>query len=224
MNTSTNLGSINNMKVFLSKMNLNLTDQYVRNALIFTILVALVCVACFVVALVFMKKARVLGGIVAGLQFFGIFAAYKSVISYSKIDWTQFYAVGTGSTYEEASNNAMSKLMETYIKAAPTMIMSYVWSFVIIIVAVLTIIYLAKVSSQKGKILAILALILVIVRIFMPTVSLLGIFSTGLSVGGQVAWDFAYRFVYMLPALLVAVQALLNIKKKPAAVVSEVNE
>ena len=224
MNTSTNLGSINNMKAFLSKMNLNLTDQYVRNALIFTILVALVCVACFVVALVFMKKARVLGGIVAGLQFFGIFAAYKSVISYSKIDWTQFYAVGTGSTYEEASNNAMSKLMETYIKAAPTMIMSYVWSFVIIIVAVLTIIYLAKVSSQKGKILAILALILVIVRIFMPTVSLLGIFSTGLSVGRQVTWDFAYRFVYMLPALLVAVQALLNIKKKPAVVVSEVNE
>ena len=224
MNTSTNLGSINNMKAFLSKMNLNLTDQYVRNALIFTILVALVCVACFVVALVFMKKARVLGGIVAGLQFFGIFAAYKSVISYSKIDWTQFYAVGTGSTYEEASNNAMSKLMETYIKAAPTMIMSYVWSFVIIIASVLTIIYLVKVSSQKGKILAILALVLVIVRIFMPTVSLLGIFSTGLSVGGQVAWDFAYRFVYMLPALLVAVQALLNIKKKPAVVVSEVNE
>ena len=218
MNTSTNLGSINNMKAFLSKMNLNLTDQYVRNALIFTILVALVCVACFVVALVFMKKARVLGGIVAGLQFFGIFAAYKSVISYSKIDWTQFYAVGTGSTYEEASNNAMSKLMETYMKAAPTMIMSYVWSFVIIIASVLTIIYLVKVSSQKGKILAILALVLVIVRIFMPTVSLLGIFSTGLSVGGQVAWDFAYRFVYMLPALLVAVQALLNIKKKPTVV------
>lgn len=217
MYTITDTSSINSMDKLLGGMNLRLTAEYLTTSMIMTIIVGLLCVACFVLAVIFIKKARVLGGIVAGLQLVGIYAAYQSVVSYAAIDFRSFYAIGTGSTYEEASQNAMNQLLDTYMEAAPSMAMSYVWSFLMLASAVMTLIYTTKLMKAKGKLLAVFALILSIVRIVLPAVNMSGLFTTGLSMAAQESWDVVYRFIYILPAILIGIQALINIKKdKPA--------
>ncbi len=217
MYTITDTNSIHSIDQMLKGLNLYLSAEYLTNSMIMTILVGLLCVACFVLAVIFIKKARVLGGIVAGLQFVGIYAAYQSVVAYSSVDFRNFYAIGTGSSYEEASQNAMNQLLDTYMEAAPSMAMSYVWSFLLLGASIMTIIYTTKLMKFKGKILAVFALIFSIVRIILPSVNLFGMFTTGLSMEAQASWDVFYRLVYILPAILIGVQALINIKKdKPA--------
>lgn len=200
------------MESFVENFNLHLSENYIAKSNTATILLGLLCVACFVLAVVFIKKSRGMGIAAAVMQFIGLFAAQRSVIAYSKIDFSEFFVIEYGSTYDEAYGKAMDSLFDAYLAAAPAMLSNYLWSFLMLAAAIISLIYIGGISKAKGKVLAVFAFIFTILRILLPSVQLFTMFTTGLSQASQQSWDGVYRFIYVFPAVLIGVMALINIK------------
>ena len=205
----------------LDKFTLRLTAEYISKAMVTSILLGLLCLACFVLAVVFIKKARGLGIVAAVMQFLGMFGAHKFVVAFSQIDFSKLFVVEYGSSYDEAYGKAMSKLFDAYLELIPKMGMYNLWSLVITAAAVITLIYIGCIMKSKGKVLAVFAFIFAILRVLLTPVNLIGLFSKGFTLAGQVSWDGTYRFIYLLPAILIAVFALVNIKKTSDPLVIE---
>lgn len=218
--TSTDIDSYSNLQKMLKNFNLVLTEEYIKSAAIKAIIIGLICAACFALAVVFIKQSRGLGVTAAIMQFLGMFAASKFVVSFSKIDFSKFVVVEYGSSYEDASNKAMDSLMDAYIEAIPAYAGLTIWNLLILASAIFSVIYIAKIMNSGIKALGVSALILTIARFLFSPVQVFSLFTKGgLSLVAQMKWDGFYTFVYILPALLVAALAIINFvkeKKNPA--------
>ena len=201
-----------------------LDETYAKSALIGMILFSIVAFAMVLLAAIFIKKARPLGIVAAIAQPVGLFAAMKCVINFAQIDFSSLYVTVTSTV---SLDDAMSKLYEQVgenfmTKVLPNMYIFILWACVITVCTVITLIYAAMLMKGKGKALAVVALILLILRwVFLSPVEMIGMFIGDPSQDMQVLWDLVYRFLYILPALFIGIAGLMNIKKDAAPAVAE---
>ena len=88
-----------------------------------------------------------------------------------------------------------------------------IWALVLTVATVITAIYIIMMFKAKLKVLAILAFVATAFRFFMGPVDLVGILLSNASESGQIVWDFLFRFLYLLPMFLLALQALIHLIK-----------
>lgn len=221
MYTTTDIESVTNTQEMLKNFNLVLDEGYIQASTIRSIIIGLLCAACFILAVIFIKNSRGLGVTAAILQFAGMFAAGRYVIAFSKIDFTKFVVVEYGSSYEEATNKAMDSMASNTLETLPGILLSSLWNMVLILATIFALIYVIKVMKSSHKALGIPALILVIARFIISPLQYFTLFSRGgIPMSAQANWDGFYCAFYLLPALLVAAMAVISFvksKKAPAA-------
>ena len=213
MNYGINVDKFEDIENPLEAVNLTLDEAYISAAGRTSIILGLLCLACFVLAVVFIKKGRGLGIVASIMQFVGLFAAHKSVVAFSNIDYSNLFVTATGSSYDEAYGNLQEEMMDAYMEFLPQLFKYSFWGILVTASVVFSLIYVIKLMKSKGKALAVCALIFVIFRFVLPPVQIMALFNDGSDVALQTTWDLIYRFVYILPAIFVGILALLNIKK-----------
>lgn len=206
-----------------------------------SIVVGVLALALLVFTAIAVKRARPFGIIAAVLQPLGFLAGAKTLVTYASVPWELLD--GQVAYSSESTSDAISKLMEQikeiFIKdIAPHCAGFFIWSAILAIVSVITVVYFILLLKEKGKGLALSAMILGIIRfLFISPIELttmyLGLLGLGnvlgsLANGLQGLWSVFFTFMMFLPVLLVAVQGLLvllkNAKEKKAAVVEAVEE
>ena len=196
-----------------------LDEAYAKSALIGMILFSILAFAMILLSVIFNKKARPLGVVAAIAQPVGLFAAMKCVTSFAQIDFSSLYITVTST---KSLDDAMSKLYEQVgenfvTKVLPNMYTYILWGCLITVATIITLIYAAMLMKGKGKALAVVALILLILRwVLLCPVEMITMFMGNPSQEIQAAWDVLYRVLYILPALFIGISGLMNIKKGAA--------
>ncbi len=204
--------------------NLRLDDTYILLSWVATILLAVLAFALTLFAAIAIKRARPLGVIVALAQPIGIVAATNVVLSYAKVDLSVLNLRVTSTVSQsDAMTKLYTKMGEVFIeKVFPQMIENYFWSAVLGIVTIITIVYFILLFKPAGKACAIIAMILTTVRLFfINPIEMFSVLLNSPSQTIQGLWDVVFRFILILPLLLIAIQGIVNLvsnaKAKKAA-------
>ena len=210
-------------KSMVGDIGLKLGKDYLEMAMILMVLTAILALGLALFTAIANKKARPLGIVVAILQPIGVFAAYKSVITYADVDFSALeMTVKSTKSMEDAMSKLYEKLGETFFdKILPEMMSYMFWAMVLAAVTIVTLVYIILLMKGQSKGLAIGALILLIVRHFLiAPVDLMGVLFQWDTQG---AWDMLFRLFYLLPLILIAIQGLMVMiaKKNGADVVVE---
>ena len=223
MYTTTDIESVTNTQEMLKNFNLVLDEGYIQTSTIRSIIIGLLCAACFILAVVFIKNSRGLGVTAAILQFVGMFAASKYVVAFSKIDFSKFVVVEYGSSYEEATDKAMDSMANNTMETLPSILLLSLWNILLLLATIFALIYVIKVMKSTSKALGVPALILVIARFILSPLQYFSLFSQGgITMSAQAKWDGFYCVFYLLPALLVVAMAVINFVKSKKAPATEV--
>lgn len=193
-----------------------LDESYGTTSLIFMILFSILAMACIILAVAFIKKARPLGVVAAIAQPVGLFAAMKCVTCFSEIDFSSLYiTVTSNKSLDDAMDKLYKQLGENFMeKILPDMVTFILWAAVITVATIITLVYACMLIKTKAKALAVVALILLILRwLFLSPVEMITMFLGNPSQDIQLVWDFVYRVLYLLPALFIGIAGLMNIKK-----------
>ena len=144
---------------------------------------------------------------------------YKSIFRLLPV---QIHA-GTDCIYECATAKN-DKIYAKLLTILPQAIGMIPWLLIFMVVSILSLIYAILLIKAKGKGMAITAMILMIVKyVFFSPIGMLSLFMQQGSSTIQSAWDFVFRFVYLLPLFLIALQGIINLvanakaKKAPVA-------
>ncbi len=200
---------------------LKLSDSYATSTIIASILIGILALALVVFTALTIKRARPLGIIVAIAQPIGLFAAAKTVLSFADIDFSALDITVNGSSQANAMDKLYEAMGEAFMeKIFPQMLTFFFWCIVLAVVTILTLVYIILLIKAKSKVFAIFAMILVIARHFLISpIEMISLFLGSASQDIQSLWDFVFRFVFILPLILIAIQGLINLlnKKKEAA-------
>lgn len=208
----------------ISDISLHLDEGYASSAMAGMILAAILAFALTLFAAIAIKRARVFGVIVALAQPVGLYAAMQMVLQYATIDFSCLEITRTSSI---SMDDAMAQLYEALgeafaVEILPQAIGLIPWLLVFMVVSILSLVYAILLIKAKGKGMAITAMILMIVKyLFFSPIEMLSLFMQQGSSTIQSAWDFVFRFVYLLPLFLIALQGIINLvanaKAKKAA-------
>lgn len=207
-------------------ISLHLTEDYASGAKTLLIIMSILAFACVLLAAIAVKKARPLGIAVAIAQPIGFFAAFKYVIAYSAID---FSCLSMKTTSSVSMDDAMNKLTEMLTERImtdifPGLATTFVWSFLMLAVFIMTVIYAAmlKKDTGKGKGLAVAALIISIVKyVLIAPTNNFALFLGGATTETQASWDPIYYIFSLIPLILIAVKGILVLTTPKEAPVAE---
>lgn len=213
---------------FLARFDLSLSEEYISSAWIISILLGIFGMALLIFNAISVKRARPLGIIAAVFQPIGMIAAVKYVICYANIDFSKMVVHATGSSASDAMSKAKDQLMENWLEAIlPQMIEWMLWAVVLTAAVVVTAVYAIMMFKTRTKVLAIFAFVFLVMRFLaIVPLNLFGIILGSSTEEAQALWDVVYRFFYLMPLLLLAVQGLLHMitQKKQAVAGAEVSQ
>ena len=223
--------------------DMTLSADYNGPAIFWAIIVGILSLAFIAAAAILIKKGRVFGIITAVLQPIGALAGAFSVINYAKIDFAKLNFTVTASTQDAAWEKFYERFSEIMFEEIFAGFVVYLaCAAVYTLVLVLTLVYFIMLIKAKGGALAIGAMVLTIIRFLVvapinmfaliPTKTLNALFGDVIAIFNvnhkpimdvlQGGWDIFFGLALLLPALLVAVQGIINIlskNKKTAPVV-----
>ena len=200
-------------------LNLVLSESYKSTAMLATVIVSLVAFALFLFAAIAIKKARPLGIVTAVMQPIGLFAGLQTVLAYSNIDFGDLVVVAEGSSMDDVMSQLNDKMYESLMNILPNIATYFLWAMVLTVCTVVTLIYVIMLFKTKAKACAVVSMVLLLLRHFViPPVSILSILQPTQEI--QSIWDVVFRATFVLPALLIGIQGLVNLvtkgKKTPA--------
>ena len=206
----------------LRGFGLAVDEAYVASANRAAIILAIISFALLLFTAIAIKRGRVFGIITAVIQPISIFAATKTVLSFAAIDFSSLEITVTGSSKADAMDKLENMLADAMIEEIfPQMVPLIGWATLLVMTIVVTFIYFLVISKAKLKGLAIVSVIFTGIRFFMCPIEFIGLVSSSATQAVQSGWDVAYRFVFLLPAILVAIQGIVNlIESKKAAPVA----
>ena len=196
-----------------------LDPAYAGKAITSSLIVGFLAFALILFAAIAIKKGRALGIIAAILQPIGAYAAAKSVIEFGNMDFSSLNIKVTASTQQAAMDAFMDKYTDALMtKIMPQMIMCIIWGMLLTVVVVITLVYIVTLLKAKAKGIALFALIVAILRLFVSPINVFAILLNQANAATQSVWDLLFRAVFILPAFLVAIQGIINLasKDKPA--------
>ena len=214
----------------LGDLGVSLAPGFAGTLTAISIVVGILALALLVFTAVAVKRARVFGIIAAVLQPLGFLAGAKTLVTYASVPWDKLdgqVAYSSVST-SDAISKLMDQIKEIFIKdIAPHCAGFFIWSAVLAFVSVITVVYSILLLKEKGKGLALSAMILGIIRFaFISPIELttaylglLGLSDVMGSLGNglQGLWSVFFTFMMFLPVLLLAVQGLIVLLKNAKA-------
>lgn len=204
---------------FSADMNLNVSESYISLSYIVAIILGILALGLCLFTALSTKKARPLGIIASVFQPIGLLSFVQMIVEWSKLDFgildfrvTSSTASGAIEEYQRRATALIEEYMISHIY-------SYViLSFLLLASAILTVIYISRLSKLPGRGFGIGATVLLIVNQVLVQVfwwiSALAAPSQGL----VMFWETFYRLLLMVALVLLALQGvmLLAAKKKPA--------
>lgn len=211
---------LNDPVAMLNNMTLHLGSVTKIIMIVAAVVFGLIAAAMVICTTVFNKKYRVLAIITAIMQPVGLLASVGQVIAYSMIDFSKLVSYGTGSTYEDAYNNALDGLLEYLLgDYLISLILLSICSMLMFASLIITFIYAIKLTGFSPKVPAILAIVVCVLRWLF--VAPLDQISTILSVLGiapmqqSPLWTVMYFVIFMIvPALLLGQSLIAKFAKK----------
>ena len=187
--------------------NKYISSMYGQKATIAVLLLGMLCVACFVFAFIFVKKARGLCITAAAFQFVGLFASARAAVAFFKA------GIGASTIYYSYD------FIELFFGSG----LWYVfWNMLILASHIISLIYFIKIINvhKIAKAFVIPAIVVTGIKVFLSPVRLVKMYeairySKNLFTV-QRSWDGTYRFLFILPALClvgVAVFAMIDVIK-----------
>ena len=211
--------------IFDDLKNLVLDESYLGKAQLLTTILCVLAFGLMLYTAISIRKARPLGIIVAVLQPVGLFAAMKSVVAFSQVNFSALSLRTTGATEEEAMDKLTSELTDALAEVViPQMKQYNLFTAILAVVTIVSLVYVIILLGAKARGYAVAAFIIMLLRtIFIAPVNVFSVLFGTASQSGQMAWDAFFGFAYMLPILLIAAQGLSNMiaDKKAKNVVAE---
>ena len=190
-------------------------------------ILGLVAMALVLVSAIRIKKTRVFGIITAILQPVGLISAMLMLVCYDKIDFSQLFKVGSPSSESQMVSELMEYIMGPYLVG---LIGITIFSMLVFVSMVATIVYSILLIKSKPKIFPILALVVCILRYMfvspLDTVSMVMSVLTpeAASSNQSIIWTLVYLLISCVPALLLGIQGLMHKPEIVAAVEAKANK
>lgn len=203
-------------------ISLRLEPSYFQMASLLMWFTAILTFGLLVFSAIANKRGRVLGCLAAIAAPFGAYGANQVVSNFAMLDFGFFnYKATSTVSLEDAINKLSTRISEEFVERilfSPYFIWGIIWSVVIAFATLIILVYsIVAIKSRRGKILALFAMIIAIVRFILiapvqPFSIIAGFFKIDIleySTALQLLWIALFFLAWALPALLLAFQALI---------------
>ena len=149
------------------------------------------------------------------MQPVGMFASAKAVIEYGSIDFSALDITVTASSKSGATDKLMEQLSQAFVEEIlPQLFIYLLWGVVLNAALVISAVYFIMLFKARVKNLAVVAMVLTIVKFVMGPVNIFALLLNDASVEAQSAWDVCFIILFIVPAILVCVQGIVNMRHK----------
>ena len=234
MNTNGNFHS-EAVKFLIGDIGFTMPEWYGVFLIIASIVLGLAAFVLVLFAAISIKRSRPLGIFMALVYPIGFVTAALAFISYADIDFSCFALTYYGISQLDAWGNLVEGLGRYFMSDMMPQFIFYVLSWIgYQLVTILAIVYFIKLlKAPKGKALAALALIVMIIRLlFVGPIEIISLLFGANYFEIQAIWNGIFNLVFFLPILLLVLQAFVNIvynikqkkKKKKSKTESDAEE
>ena len=213
MNTNGNFHS-EAVKFLIGDIGFTMPEWYGTFLIIASIVLGLAAFVLVLFAAISIKRARPLGIFMAIAYPIGFVTAALAFINYAEIDFSCFALTYYGISQLDAWGNLVEGLGKYCMWDMMPQLIFYALSWIgYQIVTILAIVYFIKLlKAPKGKALAVLALIVMIIRLlFVGPVEIISLLFGANYFEIQAVWNGVFNLVFFLPILLLVLQAFINI-------------
>ena len=205
------------LQSIFDKFQAELSEEYISKAYIVAAVFGVVFFALFLIAAIKQPKSRGLGIATAIIQLLSAIGSAMYVIGFHK---ATFFTVveGTGSTMDEAKNDAAAKLGGAMLDMIASWGPMMIGSLLVLVGWLFGLIYIAKIKAHSLKVLGIFALIFQILRyVFINPIPIHKMFGAGITEEVQASYNMVFFIACALPYIFMFIGVMVGNKQAEAA-------